>query len=98
MVLMVGGGVASIVQLPVLGWFTQIAALEEILRNLFSLPPETSTACAATLLLITFLGIVPVGLIWARFEHVSLRKVAAESEQAGEQLAADDAADQDAAL
>jgi uncharacterized membrane protein YbhN (UPF0104 family) len=98
MVLMVGGGVASIVQLPVLGWFTQIAALEEILRNFFSLPPETATACAATLLLITFLGIVPVGLIWAQFEHVSLRKVAVESERAGEELAAVDGADQDAAL
>jgi hypothetical protein len=98
LVLMVGGGVASIVQLPVLGWFTQIAALEEILRNLFSLSPETATAGAATMLLITFLGIVPVGLIWARFEHVSLRKVAEESEHAGEQLAADDAPDQNAAL
>jgi hypothetical protein len=98
MVLMVGGGVASIVQLPVLGWFTQIAALEEILRNLFILSPETSTACAATMLLITFLGIVPIGLIWAQFEHVSLRKVTVESERASEELAVDDAADQDAAL
>lgn len=87
MVLMVGGGVASIIQLPVLGWFTQIAALEEILRNLFRLQPETATACAATLLLITFLSIVPVGLIWAHLEHVSLRKVTVESEHAGEELA-----------
>lgn len=90
LVLMVGSGAASIVQLPVLGWFTQIAAVEEILRNFFSLPPETSTACAATLLLITFLGIVPVGLIWAQFEHVSLRKITVESEHAGEELATAD--------
>ena len=86
MVLMVGSGAASIVQLPVLGWFTQIAAVEEILRNFFNMPPETATACAATLLVITFLSIVPMGLIWAQFEHVSLRKIAAESEQAGEEL------------
>jgi hypothetical protein len=26
-------------------------------------------------------------LIWARFEHVSLRKITAESEHAGEELA-----------
>jgi len=45
---------------------------------------EAATACAATLLVVTFLGIVPVGLIWARFEHISLRKVATESEQAEE--------------
>ena len=98
MVLMALGGVASIVQLPVLGWFSQIAVLEETLRNLFVLSPETSTACAATMLLITFLGIVPIGLIWAQFEHVSLRKVTVESERASEELAVDDAADQDAAL
>jgi hypothetical protein len=38
------------------------------------------------LLLVSFLGIVPVGLIWAQFEHVSLRKITMESEQAGEEL------------
>jgi hypothetical protein len=98
MVLMVISGAASVVQLPVLGWFTQIAAVEETLRNLFSLSPETSTACATTLLLITFLSIVPVGLIWAQFEHVSLRKITVESEQAGEELAVDDPTDHGAAL
>ena len=88
LVLMVGSGAASAVQLPVLGWFTQIAAVEEILRNFFTMPPETATACAATLLLITFLGIIPVGLIWAQFDHISLRKITVESEHAGEKLAA----------
>jgi hypothetical protein len=50
--------------------------------------PEPATACAAMLLAVTFLGIVPVGLIWAQFENVSLRKVAEESEQAGEEIEA----------
>ena len=86
MVMMVGSGVASTLQLPVIGWFTQIAAVEELLRNLYSLPPETATACAATLLLVTFLGIVPVGLVWSQFEHVNLRKITVESEHAGEEL------------
>jgi hypothetical protein len=40
------------------------------------------------LLLVTFLGIIPVGLIWAQFEHVSLRKVTVESEHAEEDLEA----------
>jgi hypothetical protein len=31
-----------------------------------------------------------VGLIWARIDHVSLRKVATESEHAGETLVADE--------
>jgi hypothetical protein len=42
--------------------------------------------------MVTFLGIVPVGLIWARFEHVSLSKVAAESGQAEETLVVDEPA------
>lgn len=84
LVLMVSSGVASVVQLPIVGWFTQIGAVATVLSSLFGVAPEPATACAAMLLIVTFLGIVPVGLIWAQFEHVSLRKVAAESEQAGE--------------
>jgi hypothetical protein len=34
-----------------------------------------------------------VGLVWARFTHVSLRKVAEESEQAEETLAVDETAE-----
>ena len=87
LVLMAGGGVASIIQLPVIGWFTQIYALKELLEPLYGMSPETSLACAATLLLITFLGIAPVGLIWAQFEHINLRAVTLESEKAGEAVA-----------
>jgi hypothetical protein len=86
--LMAGGGVASVIQLPVIGWFTQIAALELMLEPLFGMTPETARACAATLLAITFLGITPVGLLWAQFEHINLRKVTVESEHAGEENAA----------
>jgi hypothetical protein len=86
--LMAGGGVASIIQLPVIGWFTQIAALEVMLTPLFGMTPETATACATTLLAMTFLGIAPVGLVWAQFDHISLRKVTVESEHAEEELVA----------
>lgn len=85
LLLAISGG-ASVVQLPVLGWFTQIGVVAAAIASFFGAAPEASTACAATLLLVSFLGIVPVGLIWAQFEHVSLRKVAAESGQAGEEL------------
>jgi hypothetical protein len=85
--LMIVSGGASIIQLPVLGWFTQIGLVEEAIRNFFGVSPEASLSCAATLLVVTFLGIVPVGLVWARFQHVSLTKVAEESEHAGEELA-----------
>ena len=82
--LMVASGTASIIQLPVLGWFSQIGLVVVALTGILGAKPEAATACAATLLLVTFLGIVPVGLIWARFEHVSLRKVTTESELAEE--------------
>jgi hypothetical protein len=85
--LMIVSGTASVIQLPVLGWFTQIGLVEEAIRNLFGVTPEASLGCAATLLVVTFLGIVPVGLVWARFQHVSLTKIAAESERASEDLA-----------
>jgi len=83
---MVASGGASIFQLPVLGWFTQIGLVAAALTGLFGATPEAATACAALLLLTTFLGIVPVGLIWAQFDHVNLRKVTVESEHAAEVL------------
>ncbi|MGD0735884.1 MAG: lysylphosphatidylglycerol synthase transmembrane domain-containing protein [Terracidiphilus sp.] len=93
MLMLATSGVASVVQLPILGWFTQIGLVAAAMVSLYNASPEASTACAATLLLVTFLSIVPVGLIWARFEHVSLRKITAESEHAGEELSGDQPAD-----
>ena len=66
-----------------------------MLIKLFGVDPESATACAATLLGVTFLSIIPVGLIWAQFEHVSLRTITAESGHAGEELAAVPPADQE---
>ncbi len=84
--LMIASGGASIFQLPVLGWFTQIGIVAAALVGLFGANAEAATACATVLLLTTFLCIVPVGLIWAQLEHLSLRKVTAESEHAEESL------------
>lgn len=82
--MMVVSGLSSVIQLPVIGWFTQIGIVAATISKFFNVAPEPATACAATLLLVTFLCIVPVGLIWAQFEHVSLRKVTLESEEAEE--------------
>ena len=82
--LMIASGGASIFQLPVLGWFTQIGIVAAAITGLFGASTEASTACATSLLLVTFLSVIPVGLIWAQFEHVSLRKVTHESEVAEE--------------
>jgi hypothetical protein len=86
MLLMASSMAASGFQLPIIGWFSQIGLVAAAMSGFFGVAPEPATACAATLLAVTFLGIVPVGLVWARIEHVSLRKVAAESEHAEEAL------------
>jgi len=84
--LMIASGTASVIQLPVIGWFSQIGLVAVALSGILGAKIEAATACAAMLLLVTFLGIVPAGLIWAQFEHVSLRKVTIESEHAEEDL------------
>jgi uncharacterized membrane protein YbhN (UPF0104 family) len=84
--MMVVSGGASVIQLPIVGWFTQIGLVAGAISKFFGVAPEAATGCAATLLLVTFLAIVPVGLIWSRFEHISLKQVTAESEHAGEEL------------
>ena len=65
--LMVVSGSASVLQLPVIGWFTQIGIVAFAIADIVHVEAEPATACSATILLITFLSIVPVGLVWARF-------------------------------
>jgi len=84
--LMVFSGGVSALQLPILGWFTQIGFVAAAIGNFFGASPEAALGCAAALLLVTFLGIIPVGLVWARIDRVSLIQVAEESEHAGEDL------------
>jgi hypothetical protein len=80
MLLMATSMGGSLLQLPVLGWFTQIALLAAALHTFFSAPIEASTACAAIILFVTTLSIVPVGLICARLSGTSLRTAAREGE------------------
>lgn len=89
--LMIASGGASVLQLPVLGWFTQIIAVAAVLTAGFGVAKEAATAGAVTLLLVTFLCIVPVGLVWAQIDHISLRNVTHESESAEEDLKTDGA-------
>lgn len=91
--LMAVSGVTSVFQLPVLFWFTQTGLVAAAISGFFGVSPEAATACAATILLVTFLSIVPVGLVWARFEHVGLRNVTVESEHAEEALEAAEVAE-----
>ena len=82
-VLMAVGMAVSVVQLPVIGWFTQIAGLTIAIQQIYGAAWEPALGCSAVLLIVTFLSVIPTGLIWAHFDHVSLRKISEESEEAG---------------
>jgi uncharacterized membrane protein YbhN (UPF0104 family) len=86
MVLMAASMGGSIFQLPVIGWFTTILATSATMHAWLGVAPEPALGAGAMLLVVSFLSIVPVGLAWSRFEHVSLKKVAQESEEAEEAL------------
>jgi uncharacterized protein (TIRG00374 family) len=90
MVVLACSGGASFFQLPVLGWFTQIGAVGEAIHGLFAVEREAAWACSAMLLVDTFLSVLPLGLVWAQIEHVSLRATATESEQVDTELATED--------
>jgi glycosyltransferase 2 family protein len=80
MVLMAASMVGSMVQLPVIGWFTQIGVTTGVMQQVFHVQFEPALACGAMLLIVTFMCVIPFGLIWARVEHVSLKKVSEQSE------------------
>ncbi len=81
---------ASFIQLPILGWFSQIGIVAAGMSALLRVPASVSTAWSATLLFVTLLSPVPAGLIWAQVEGISLRKVTAESEHATEDIDLDE--------
>jgi hypothetical protein len=80
MAVSIGG---SLLQLPIIGWFTQIAVTATAMHTFYGAPIEAATACGAMLLVVTFLCIIPTGFIYSQLEHVSLKKIAQESEAAG---------------
>jgi glycosyltransferase 2 family protein len=83
MLLMAASIGGSLLQLPIIGWFTQIAVTAAAMHTFYGAPIEASTACGALLLVVTFLCIIPAGFIYSQVEHVSLKRVAKESGAAG---------------
>jgi hypothetical protein len=73
MLLMATSMGGSLLQLPVLGWFTQIALMAAALHAFFGSPIEAATACGVIILLVTSLSIVPAGLLAARRAGTTLR-------------------------
>ncbi|QMV17916.1 UPF0104 family protein [Granulicella sp. 5B5] len=74
MLVMATGMGGSIVQLPILGWFTQVALFAATMHALFGVPLETATACAAMIFTMTNLSVIPGGLLTAQIEGIGLRE------------------------
>jgi len=76
MLLLATGLGGSLIQLPILGWFTQIAVLAAALHGFFNVPLETATACGVVLLFVANLAVIPGGFIAAHLEGITLREAA----------------------
>jgi hypothetical protein len=87
LVLMAASMVGSVVQLPVIGWFTQIGVTTGVMQKVFHVQFEPALACGTMLLIVTFMSVIPIGLIWARIEHVSLKKISEQSEHLNQEEA-----------
>jgi len=68
----------SAIQLPAVGGGSQLAAII-LLVNVFQLPEELAVSCGLMIWLVSNMSLVPFGLLLARVEHVSLRKLSLES-------------------
>lgn len=76
--LMVASMAGSMLQLPGVGGGSQLATIA-VLSHVFAVPKELAASCGVMLWLITFMAVIPAGLVLARREHVSLRELEAES-------------------
>jgi uncharacterized membrane protein YbhN (UPF0104 family) len=85
-ILMAASMVGSVVPIPIVSWFAQILVLQQTMQRLYNVQAEAALACGAGITFVTFLCIIPVGLLWSRFEHISLTRVAEESEHDAEEL------------
>ncbi len=72
--------VGSIAQLPAVGGGSQLAVISA-LQVIYGIPPELAVSCGMLLWLVTFMAVIPVGLVLAHREHLSLRKVSHQARE-----------------
>jgi glycosyltransferase 2 family protein len=87
LVLMGASMIGSMVQLPGIGGGSQLATIAA-LERIFDVPKELAASCGIMLWLVTFVAVVPVGLLLAHRERLSLRKLSAETAEAEERESA----------
>ena len=86
LLLMGSSMLGSLIQLPGVGGGSQLATISA-LEHIFETSHELAASCGILLWLVTFVAVVPVGLMLAHHERVSLRKLSEESNREEEGLA-----------
>jgi len=89
LLLMGSSMVGSLIQLPGVGGGSQLATIAA-LEHIFGVPHELAASCGIMLWVVTFVAVIPLGLLLAHRERLSLRKLSAESHQAEEATATSD--------
>jgi len=88
LLLMGASMIGSMVQLPGVGGGSQLATISALDHVFDIVPKELTVSCGIMLWLVTFVAVVPVGLLLSHHERLSLRKLSEETEQAEEAAAA----------
>jgi uncharacterized protein (TIRG00374 family) len=82
LLLMGSSMVGSMVQLPGVGGGSQLATISALDHVFDIVPKELAVSCGIMLWLVTFVAVVPLGLVLAHRERLSLRTLSAESAEA----------------
>jgi glycosyltransferase 2 family protein len=81
-VLLMGASmVGSLLQLPGVGGGSQLATIG-MLSAAFGIPHELAVSCGMLIWAVTFMSVIPTGLLLARREHVSLKAIEEAEETA----------------
>lgn len=85
--LMAASVAGGALQLPVVGGGSQLATIAVLSQTFgYADSPELAVSCGMLLWLVTFMSVTPLGLALARHEHVSLRKLTEESQEAEHEI------------
>lgn len=89
MLVMGASMMGSVVQLPGVGGGSQLAVISLLSSKIFqgepyNITPEFAASCGIMLWLVTFMSVIPAGLLLAHFNRIKLRELSSESEHDAE--------------
>ncbi|HEX6465736.1 MAG TPA: lysylphosphatidylglycerol synthase transmembrane domain-containing protein [Terriglobales bacterium] len=83
LLLMFASVAGGVIQLPLVGGGSQLATIAVLSQTFgYNDAPELAVSCGVLLWLVTFMSVIPAGVLLAHREHVSLRRLTKDSQQA----------------